>query len=170
MMISETINELAIISAKQKTVKDFCIRTMSPLDYIRIRFTQSQKQRHQHLFTKYRTSHQRKFNNLLDSKFGTLKELVKDEWVSNLSDTEIPENVMIVLSLGPNFGLPYEYKELPIVRTVASIECSLYSNDNRYDDVKAECANIITNYLNGYAVSKSSDKLLLQLVKQQEFS
>lgn len=58
----------------------------------------------------------------------------------------------IILSLGPNFGFNFEYKQLPITKTVANIESTIFKNPAE-TQIRAEVTNIITNFLNGYKVT-----------------
>lgn len=70
-------------------------------------------------------------------------------------------------SLGPNFGLPYKYKEIPIIKALSSIESALYKYPNA-DEIRAKMVNITTNYLHNYKRSKHSDKLLLLMVNRTD--
>lgn len=85
--------------------------------------------------------------------------------IQNISSTNVLDYVNSTLSLGPNFGLPYKYKEIPIIHKLSSIENALYKNENA-DEIRAKMVNITTNYLQNYKRSKHSDKLLLAMVNK----
>lgn len=101
----------------------------------------------------------------MDKKVSQIRNIVKENWIENLSDTNLPEHVKIVLSLGPNFGYSHEYKNLPIIETIANIDSALFNNP-KASEIRNEITNISTNFLNYYKQAENSDKLLNQFIRQ----
>lgn len=69
----------------------------------------------------------------------------------------------MVRSIGPNFGYRYEYKQLPIIKTIANIESAPFNNPTA-QDIRYIC----TNFLNGYQQTDRTDKLLNQFIRKTQ--
>lgn len=137
--------------------------------HIADKFRSTQKAKNEKLFMKIRTKQSRKFDKLPEEKFDELRQMTKPHWTVNISSTEIPEYVENVLSLGPNFGLPYKYKEVPIIQVMSSIESALYNNPYA-EEIRAQVVNITTNFIQNYKQSNNTDKFLLaQVSKTKKF-
>ena len=72
-----------------------------------------------------------KINKKLDKSIQINEEInVEDDYLINLSDIEIPEEIKLILRLGPKFSLNLnKNKEKDIINLISEIECQLkYSN------------------------------------------
>lgn len=49
------------------------------------------------------------------------QSMTKPHRIQNISNVTVPDYV----SLGPNFVIPYKYKEIPVIRTLSGIENAL---------------------------------------------
>ena len=71
--------------------------------------------------------------NKIDKLFNSLERSVKTisnsdlnpKWFKNLSGTQISENVAKIASLGTNFGLKVENREIPTFNIIADIESNI---------------------------------------------
>ncbi len=163
MMISETNQELNDITNRMKFLRTKASRYI-PV-HVMDNFDSSQASKYEKTFNESKNRQTRKFDNLLSDKLETIKRMTKPQWISNISNTTIPDYVTTVLGLGPKFGLPYEHKKMPIIKTLSGIESYLYNNPSA-DEIRAKVINITTNFLNNYKRSKNSDKFILQLVNK----
>lgn len=84
----------------------------------------------------YNKNYENTFNNNPNSK-----------WVINCTTKQIPDYVQNTLSLGPNFNLPYQNKEIPIIKIITSVE-SCIANEPNTDIIRPEINNIIYNFIN----------------------
>lgn len=75
---------------------------------------------------------------------------IEKEWLENLTDVNVPEHVVEILSLGSNFAMPLENnKEIPIPDILASVEISINKLPTQEkDEIRANLCNILTNYKN----------------------
>ncbi len=158
-MITETICTIKELKSRHQHINNELERKVHDEDFKN--FKSTQKLRSEKIFQSVRGRNIKKFDVLKEKKLEKFKEMVKDNWIVNHSDTILPDEVNIILSLGPNFGFNFEYKQLPIVKTIANIEAAIFNNPAE-NQIRAELTNIITNFLNGYKVTSESDKMLLQ--------
>ena len=98
------------------------------------------------------------FNNLsnrLDRKFeilmknhekNTSKNLDNKKWIKNLSDIQIPENVIDVVSLGPNYNVREKLTKSDLVLTVKNLEYSLRKIEDGHT-IKNNIRESVTNAL-----------------------
>lgn len=97
-------------------------------------------------FHKIKTDNCNKLNRLI--QYNKPKIKVKDNWLRNFTDVQIPDEVKQLLSLGPKFSVPTSSKDLPIVHTLSEIENLLRGLDTQTKNIyAARVTNIITNYL-----------------------
>lgn len=116
-------------------------------------------------FQKIKTKNQKKIKNLKHSFINnnTHSHNKRDidtphNWIENLSNTKLPDNVKKVLSLGPKFNLEYtDNKHLPIDNIIANIEASIdHLNENNKNDIRSNVCKVITNFKNTTSKTKSS--------------
>ena len=89
---------------------------------------------------------------------------LNQKWFKNLSGTQIPDNVAKVASLGINFGLTLENREIPTFNIIADIE----SNINKIpaesqDEARLKIVNCVNNFKKSGRKPKSK---LLQPFKE----
>lgn len=114
------------------------------------KFTEITEQECQRLNQKIKNNLIKKFNTLIEIKRNEDQNKIKTnrkKWVENLSDENIPDNVVEVLSLGPNFALPYNEKNFPIVPIITAVESSIDKIDT---EDKKEIREIVCNTLNNF--------------------
>lgn len=112
-------------------------------------FIKHEKQRIDKLFKKIKGKQQKKLKNLTNTN--TVPNNTSSStlnWLENISDTQIPENVAHTLSYGPDFCLNItQEKSLPVTEYITSIESAIHSKDNETKDtIRAEVTNLITNH------------------------
>ena len=79
----------------------------------------------------YHINAKNKINKKLDKSIQINEEInVEDDYLINLSDIEIPENIKWILKLGPKFSVNLNKNiEKDIINLISEIECQLkYSN------------------------------------------
>lgn len=95
-----------------------------------------------------------KFHRLLNTQIKPIK--VQERWVKNISDVQLPSEVVTILALGPKFSIEPTSRELSIPRLLSEVELS---NVNRPTQEKnlttAKVANVITNYVQRQSVDAS---------------
>lgn len=67
-----------------------------------------------------------------------------ENWLTNLTELEIPQHVKEILSLGPNFTFPYNSKNFPTEDIIASVESCLVKIDEekKHEIRKCVCRTI----------------------------
>ncbi|XP_045466656.1 uncharacterized protein LOC123675350 [Harmonia axyridis] len=117
-------------------------------------------------------SYKKVFSNnkkLLEKKFLALKKRkiqsiqIRDEWLCNLTTTQIPTEVKVILSLGPKFGVaPLPVKDIPIKNIVADVENIInLAPITRQNILRAKCTNAITNFVHNSKMTHNFEHYLL---------
>lgn len=163
ILIAETSTEIDSLYRRLKHI-DEKLTELIPR-HIMANFNASQKRKNEREFIEARNRQSKKLDNLMKEKLDEIKSMVKPNWIQNISTTIIPDYAQCILSLGPNFGLPYEYKRLPIIKVLSAVENALFRNPFA-DEIRAKVINITRNFLNNYKRAKNSDKFLLLLVNK----
>lgn len=119
--------------------------------YLSERFFHTQDSKLQRIVNKKKTTLIRKFtclkNNLLTELLNKNQiPKVNHDWLVNLSNCILPDNVTLILGLGPNFNF-YNNDTPPITEILACIESTIttLSNDT-CDELRGKLVNIITNF------------------------
>lgn len=76
--------------------------------------------------------------------------IIQESWYTNMSNTEIPSNILNTLAMGPKHAENYHNnQELPIKNIIANIETNInnFSTEEK-DDIRAKITNTITNFNN----------------------
>ncbi|KAG4073725.1 hypothetical protein HA402_000949 [Bradysia odoriphaga] len=152
ILIAETSAEMSSMFKRLKSI-DSKLNNRIPRHII-AKFNSSQEIKCQRNFDIIRERQKKKFDSLMKEKMEKLKSVVKSNWIQNISDTNIPDYV------GPNFGLPYEHKRLPIIKTLSDVENALYNNPLA-SEIRTKVINITKNFLNNFNRAKNADKFLL---------
>lgn len=163
ILIAETCAEINHLNSKLRYI-DNQMKVRFP-QHIITNFNESQRTKNERNFNNIKERQNRKFEGLVQDKVAMLKNMVKPNWIQNISDTNVPDFVNYVLSLGPNFGIPYKYKQLPIIKTLSAVENALYNNPVA-DEIRARVINVTRNFRNNYRRAANSDKFLLMMVNK----
>lgn len=99
--------------------------------------------------------HFQKTKRLLISKFNQDKihcignmARIQNNWVKNLTQTDIPNNVEVMLSLGPKFSVAPTLKDVSIKRLLAEVEEGVNTlKDVDKNITRSKITNIVTNYI-----------------------
>ncbi|VEN48904.1 unnamed protein product [Callosobruchus maculatus] len=85
-----------------------------------------------------------------------------NKFIKNLTDVEIPDQVMNVLSLGPKFSIQHEKHEIPVLNLIKDVECCIQQRDNANKNaLRSITTNILTNHLQNPQTSYSIQEELL---------
>ena len=116
--------------------------------------------------------HQEKFTSLL-SKKNNLTLSYKDTFVKNLSEVQLPSEVIDTVSLGSNFSVPSKISEQQIIDIVKNVETSLQLWDIN-NDVTNEIRKITPKNVNNFIkkefhISKEDNKISKNLKITKKF-
>jgi len=174
LTITETTKQLIELNKeKNKLIQN--IQTYLPQN-IFSKFTEFENKKHEKLFNKIKDKNIKKFMKLINTN--NKKENPHNDWIENLSNTPIPDDIKTVLQYGPNFALPVtNTKMLPINDYIASIETSIYNKTNLEKTViRNNVTNLISNHVNKIQNNAISSKInstqkhiLKKLNKTKEF-
>ncbi|XP_072401571.1 uncharacterized protein [Diabrotica undecimpunctata] len=104
---------------------------------------------------------QNKLNKLGTTPFNLLP--FHEKWIKNLTDIQIPNNVLKLLSLGPKFGLQPSIKDYSICNFVADIENILsQSETNDLLKLRSSANNILTNFSHKPSNAKTDFDLIYE--------
>ena len=109
-------------------------------------FIQLEKNRYSHIESKHNKIHKNKFSYLIPST--TTSSFNKSDWVKNFSDTDIPNNVIDVVSMGPNYSQNNFVSNNDILFTVKNVESALFNlnvENHEKDKIRRNICNIINN-------------------------
>jgi hypothetical protein len=91
----------------------------------------------------------------------------KDNWLRNLSDVAIPDDIRNFLALGFKFALPPSTKDIKAIKLLADIENIIQSCPvSRSNIYRARVTNILTNFYNNPA---NGDHLTFLFNKTRKF-
>lgn len=129
-------------------------------------FKNSQQPKLLKQFNKIKNNNIKKISKLLAEKYELekieLKNLSKEKNIKNLTNNIIPENVKIILNLGPNFGYTYKKSKIPIIKTISSIEATINNLPNA-EKIRSEIVHTTQNFINKYQTTeKIFNKSLLK--------
>ncbi|KAI4463179.1 hypothetical protein MML48_4g00019260 [Holotrichia oblita] len=74
--------------------------------------------------------------------------ILQEDWIINLTDIIIPENVKLIISLGPKFSV--DVNHIPLDDLICNIEYIIQNSvvPNKQNTLRNKLVNIITNYKN----------------------
>ena len=99
------------------------------------------------LFNNIKKNHLKKIDDLLRACSGSVRIL--SSWFKNLTNIDIPKEVIDLLSLGPKFSICPNTYEINIVGVLGDLEQVLVSfNDQDKDCFRAQFTNTLTNFIN----------------------
>lgn len=105
-----------------------------------------------------------KFNKRFDAQHPIPDFVYDEECVVNLTDTEIPTDVLMLLSFCPKFNLPLEIKNVPIPHMLADVELTLgsFCTDENIDNIRSIITTQITNFLKTDPKLNPNEKLIMR--------
>ena len=94
----------------------------------------------------------RKYERLTMIQRNLSQPIINESWIVNLTNTNIPREVVSILQLGPKFA--FEDKRIPVLPLLSDIEVAIRDlDDSNKADIRNKICNIVTNANN----SKRSD-------------
>lgn len=87
-----------------------------------------------------------------------------NEWLKNLSTTEIPKEVELILAMGPKFAVKPTKNEIPIAKMIADVEDVIASNNNQpaRNDLRSRTSTTILNYIHTTESTNNHNDILMQ--------
>lgn len=111
------------------------------------RFIGLQKQFKLNQIRQYKKINIKKFNKLQQKTFDhfNFHTRVNNNWLINLTDIDIPEDVAWLLSLGAKFSLPIEQGSFPLLKIIADVENVLTkeTNDDEREIKRSKVSHIL---------------------------
>lgn len=114
-------------------------------NYVVHEFISHQTHRYNLIFNKIKRKNLSKINRLKNRSTDEVK--VSSGWFKNLTNVAFPDNVAKMLALGPKFCIAPRVADLNVRRLLSNVEfCISKISDSSRDIMRAQAANIITNY------------------------
>ena len=131
------------------------------------RFFDLTKQKFNWIRQKCNDKHNKKFDLLLSKKHKH-SNLKKDDWVKNFTETIIPNEVIDIVSLGPDHSVSYKFSKQNVIDTIKNLEPSLLSLDiqeNLKNEIREKVTcNINNNLKKQYHIS-NEDRIFSKKLK-----
>lgn len=130
-------------------------------------FSLSQQCIYDSLFKSTKTKQKHKIDKLLlEQKGNCVQYHIEDKWFMNLTQTEFPNDVKYLLSLGDKFNLPYDKNQLPLEQLI--IDCEYIIDFLPNEDIKNEKRNLIVNCITNFQKDHSNkDNLALHKIERE---
>lgn len=126
-------------------------------------------------FLRQNTLFKRSFYSIKEKNINKIQKLIQnskinlkteDKWFRNISSKQVPDNVKLVLSLGPKFSLPTTVRDVDIEKLLAHVEQIVGKIQvNRRNLVRAKVTSIITNHIHKFRDIRNSETRLINKVK-----
>jgi hypothetical protein len=115
-----------------------------------VNFIDTQNDKFFNITSQSRITLNNKFNNLLDTQLTKIDVIYDPDCVINLTQLEIPIEVTILLSFGPNFALPVNPKNCPFLKIISDIEFTIKNNIHiiQQKDIRSKITEKLTHYAN----------------------
>ncbi|XP_060537265.1 uncharacterized protein LOC132708734 [Cylas formicarius] len=161
--ISLTISTINRIEKSLKQVREKVL-TLIPGDVVD-EFGKRQQGSCDKKFKTIKKKNINKFQNLKSQQHHlTIK--TQDNWVKNISEVEVPDDVLRFLSLGSKFSVPPRCNEISVKRLIADVETIIkVVPENAKNTVRAKFTNVLTNFLKQPAKRSYIDILLKKTKK-----
>ena len=148
LIITDTIKQIKTLEINIDTNKNK-LNVLLPNDILNT-FLKKQINIFEQFFNKIKTINLNKLAKLKnDAQHKTTTKIpVQDSWIENISDTPLPDYAKEILSLGPEFSMPFTNKnDIPVPEIVSNIETSIQNLTTENKDViRTKCCNMITNF------------------------
>uniref|UniRef100_A0ABD2W8E4 Reverse transcriptase domain-containing protein n=1 Tax=Trichogramma kaykai TaxID=54128 RepID=A0ABD2W8E4_9HYME len=125
-------------------------------------FYDSTNQKCDVIFNKALTSLKEKFTKLRTNRRNTSQATTKQDWLINLTNTPMPKEFVDIVSLGPKFKLPTNWRKSNVVDTIKNVESCISQLRLEETDVQNDIRNIVVNNL------KSSTKNMMNVSKSDQ--
>ena len=97
-------------------------------------------------FNSVKIKNHNKIKNLISKQKSPNDQNLTTQWVENLSDVQIPDYALEILSLGPNYAIEInEKKSLPASDMISGIS---HLNSETKDQIRTKTCNMLTNHKN----------------------
>lgn len=105
-----------------------------------------------------------KFNRRFDNQHPIPDFIYDKDCIVNLTNTDVPIDVQMLLSFGPNFNVPMVLKDIPIPHVLADLELTLeqFCADGNTDELRAVITTQITNFLKTDPKLNATEKYILK--------
>lgn len=116
------------------------------------------------VFHKIKTRNVNKIRILVNDGRSILK--TENKWFRNISSKQIPDNVRLLLSMGPKFNLHTTVKDVNIEQFLSYVEQLVSKVEkNKRNLIRAKITSITTNYLHRFRDIRNPDTKLIREVK-----
>lgn len=147
LLISDTIAKIKKLEKNISKIKA-TLQSNHPQDVI-FKFINDENMKYENHFLKVKKRNVNKFELLIKNfQISDKKQInIEKDWFENLTNTEIPDYAMEILSLGSNFAFPVDDpKDIPTIEIISSIETSINKLSNeKKDEIRANICNELTN-------------------------
>ncbi|XP_075160288.1 uncharacterized protein LOC142233293 [Haematobia irritans] len=116
---------------------------------------------------KNKTTHRKKFENLLQQHNKEINIKFNEQWFVNTTNKHIPTNVQWLLSLGPKYSLSLTRAQFPLLKVIAEGEDLVRTTDDKEEQeiARTKFTTLIDDHLHKTNVNKR-DKFILGTVAQ----
>ena len=139
-------------------------------------FIKYEQTKYEKTFNSIKTKNQKKISNLILNEPKSQNNINVSDWLNNISNKTIPNEIAEVLALGNKFSLPINHeKNLPITEYIACIESAIHEKPNEIKDtIRSDVVNIITNHKiklrhNRKKQNSFQNKIQKQFIKTKKF-
>lgn len=114
-----------------------------------------------------KSRHKRKFDNLREEQRRELNITHNEKWFVNKTNTNIPNDVQWLLSLGQKHAIPTEKQNFPLFKYIADGEDCIQTLENKEDQevARTKLTSMLENHINKHSLDKR-DKYVLNTVGQ----
>lgn len=177
LTISDTCKNIRNVERKLTVLKNNIQNSIS--HNLFAYFMDSQGFKYERIFNDIKHKNIRKVNNLVQKTFhNSTSDNSRDgnNFVDNISNTQLPNYVTEILSLGPKFSLPLQNDvNIPIHNIIASVEDAIREQPLEVaNDIRTKVTTTITNHKNkmkstGNKINKNKRQLLINCKKTKIF-
>ena len=125
-----------------------------------LNFINSQNHKYQLLFHKIKQKNIQKINNITKKTVPKNQQITNtNNYIENISDTQIPDYAMQILSLGPKFSLPLrDSNDIPIHNLISSVEATIREQPEEIaNDIRTKITSTVVNHRN--KIKSTNNKL-----------
>lgn len=136
-----------------------------------VEFQQNTESVYRRQFDEYKAQYFNKFEAIKAEEVDKYRQTHKleNKWIKNLTDKQVPTNVLMVLSLGEKFSVKQHLDDDTIIDAVARIEAAIsILPENERQTIRCNTANILKNHKSAPKSRNFQEKLFLEDVKAAE--
>ncbi|XP_046424414.1 uncharacterized protein LOC124181677 [Neodiprion fabricii] len=120
-------------------------------------------------FNAYKAANINELANLINNKKRLTSNPIDptfENWIVNLSNTDIPVNVTDVLKMGPKYGIPFKTNCIPTNKLISDFESKIsFISSNSRNTARQDFTNTIKKFINTPA-PLHADKNILHKIKE----